>query len=45
MANTHIIQIPKERFDEIEIGDRLIIQNEEDKVCYFVYVKEEEENK
>lgn len=40
MSNTHIINIPKEQFDEIEIGDRLIIQNEEDKFCYIVYVED-----
>ena len=45
MPNTHIINIPKEQFDEIEIGDRLIIQNEEDKFCYIVYVEEESEER
>ena len=45
MHNTHVINIPKEQFDEIEIGDRLIIQNEEDKFCYIVYVEEENEER
>ena len=43
MHNTHIINITKEQFDEIKIGDRLIIQNEEDKFCYIVYVEANEQ--
>lgn len=39
MAKTHLITIPKEQFNEIEIGDRLIIQNDEDKFCYVVCVE------
>ena len=42
MHNTHVINISKEQFDEIEVGDRLIIQNDKDKLCYIVYVKEED---
>ena len=41
MQNTHIINISKEQFDEIDIGDRLIICNDKDKFSYIVYVKEE----
>ena len=42
MHNTHVINISKEQFDEIEVGDRSIIENDKDKLCYIVYVKEED---
>jgi len=38
MTNTHFITISKEQFDKIEVGDRLILQNDKDKFCYVVYV-------
>jgi hypothetical protein len=43
MYNTHVINISKEQFDKIQVGDRLIIQNDEDKFCYIVYIKENEQ--
>lgn len=43
MNETHFITILKEQFDKIEVGDRLIIQNDEDNFCYVVYVEEENE--
>lgn len=44
MNETHFITIPKEQFEKIEIGDRLIIQNDEDNFCYVVYVEENEQD-
>jgi hypothetical protein len=40
---THLIKISKEQFDEIEVGDRLIIENDEDKFCFVVYVEPDED--
>lgn len=37
---THIIDIPTDIFNEIEIGDRIIINNEESKRCFVLYVEE-----
>lgn len=41
MTNTHFITISKEQFDEIEVGDRLILQNDKDRFCYVVYVDDD----
>ena len=39
-GKTHFITISKEQFDEIEIGDRLIIQNDKNYLCYAIYVND-----
>lgn len=45
MSNTHFITISKEEFDKIEVGDRLVIQNDEDRYCYVVYVENNDNHK
>lgn len=45
MPNTHVIEITKEQFNQIEIGDRLIICNDKDSLGYVVYVEEENEER
>jgi hypothetical protein len=43
VGDTHFITITKEEFDKIKQGDRIIIQNNEDIFCYFLYVDGEED--
>jgi|HigsolmetaGSP11D_1036233.scaffolds.fasta_scaffold07959_1 hypothetical protein len=40
MRSTHFITIPKEEFDKINMGDRIVIENDKDHFCYIVYVKD-----
>lgn len=42
MTTTHFINITKDEFDDIKIGDRIIISNEETKLGYITYITETE---
>lgn len=45
MYDTHFITIPKDEFDKIEIGDRLVIGNDEDHFGLVVYITDENTEK
>jgi hypothetical protein len=42
MKETHFIKLQKEEFDKINVGDRIVIENDKDSFCYVVYVEPEE---
>lgn len=42
--HTHIITLTKDKFDKIEIGDRLLIKNDENCFAFEVFVEDSDKS-